>query len=99
MLKKIFKIARNKYVIVTLVAIVWIVFFDDHNLLSQVKTKKEVNSLEQKKEYYQEEISNDSEMLHRIRTDTAFIQAYGREEYLMKKDGEEIFLIVRSDEE
>jgi len=99
MFKKILKIARNKYFIVGLVAIIWIVFFDDHNLLSQINTKKELNNLEQKKTYYQDEISQDKEMLYKIKSDTSFMQAYGRKKYLMKKDNEEIFLIIRSEED
>ncbi len=97
--KKILRIIRNKYFIVSVLAIAWLVFFDGHNIASQFSRKKEIKELEEKQSFYEKEIKQDKEMLEKIQNDTNFMQKYGREKYLMKKDNEDVFLIIREEKE
>ncbi len=99
MSKKIFRIIRNKYFIVSVLALVWLVFFDGHNILTQFSRKKEIKELEEKKSFYEDEISVDKEILEKIQNDTNFMEKYGREKYLMKKENEDVFLIIREEKE
>ena len=50
--------------------------------------------MEEQKIYYIEKISHDSARLNELRTDAENLEKFAREQYLMKKDNEEIFVIV-----
>jgi cell division protein FtsB len=87
------RILKNKYFIVTLAFLVWLIFFDNYNLLSRGKTKKTLNDLQLQKKYYLHEIEKNKQEILELKTDTANLEKFAREKYLMKKDGEEVFVI------
>jgi cell division protein DivIC len=86
---------RNRYVVVLLVFVVWMTFFDRNNLISQLSYREELRKLEQDKEYYLKEIENNTRQTSQLKSDPALLEKYAREKYLMKKQDEDIFLIVR----
>lgn len=98
MLKKCWKLIRNKYFIATAVFAVWIVFIDDSNLIHQSQLQQELNKVKKEKAFYMKEIKSDSTNYARLKTDKNMMEAYGREKYLMKRDNEDIFLIVIEEE-
>ncbi len=97
-LKKLLPIIRNKYVITLLVFLVWIIFFDQNNLLDRVHKMQRNNKLTQEKEYYLEKIKKDSTKLHQLKTDEENLEEFAREEYYMKKDNEDIYIIVEEED-
>ncbi|MEA3505568.1 MAG: septum formation initiator family protein [Bacteroidota bacterium] len=96
-LKKIVKRLMNPYFSVTLVFVVWVGIVDPFNIFNQYSLRKRVNELKHQKEYYQNEISHDSALLHVLETYPDSLEKFAREEYLMKKDNEEIFLVIEED--
>lgn len=87
---------KNKYVVITAVFAVWMLFFDKNDLISQWQLHHQLGELEQQKEYYQqkiEEVDNTTKALN----DPARLEQFAREEYLMKKDNEDLFVIVEQD--
>lgn len=78
---------------------VWILFLDDFNLIRQWKLKKVKKDLEEKEKYYQSTIKRDSTKLYHLRTNKDSLEKYGREKYLMKKENEDIFLIIDEKEQ
>ncbi len=93
-MKSLIPYLKNKYVIAILAFIVWITFFDSNNLIGRIKQTVLLHDLKKQKEYYLENIRNDSITLRLLKTDTAALERYAREKYLMKKDNEDIFLII-----
>ncbi len=85
---------RNKYVLTTLGFIIWLLFFDRHDIISQFKLRKELHKLEEEKAYYVKEIEKDSKNLNELLTNPKTLEKFAREKYLMKKDNEDIFVIV-----
>lgn len=85
---------RNKYVLTTLGFIIWLLFFDRHDIISQLKLRKELQKLEEEKTFYLKEIEKDSKNLNELLTDPKTLEKFAREKYLMKKDNEDIFVIV-----
>ncbi|HYE54827.1 MAG TPA: septum formation initiator family protein [Chitinophagaceae bacterium] len=83
----------NKYLIAGVAFLVFIVFFDDRDLISNFRHRQELKNLEQSKAYYQAEISKTREELRQLQTDPALLEKYAREKYLMKRDNEDIFLV------
>ncbi len=82
-----------------IIFIVWMLFFDQNNWLTQLSLTRELNEAKQQEQYYKNEISSDSLKLHELETDDESVERLAREKYLMIKDDEEIFLIVREEEE
>ncbi len=87
-------ILRNKYVLSTLVFLVWVGFFDNNNMIDRSKQLKELHQLENDREYYLHRIENDTRRMNELKTDRESLEKFAREQYLMKKDNEDVFIIV-----
>ena len=85
---------RNKYLILLLLFIFWIVFLDDYNLINQNKMKNNVDDLKERKEFYISEIKSDSTEISNLKNDSEEQERFAREKFLMKKDNEDIFIIT-----
>jgi hypothetical protein len=86
---------RNKYVLVIAAFLVWLTFFDRNNFISQVRLAKTLTEKRVQKDFYLNEIKRDSISMHELMSDTVSLEKFGREKYIMKKDDEDVFLIVR----
>ncbi len=88
---------KNKYALTALGFLIWITFFDQNKLITQFQYRMELNKLEEEKEFYQEEIKLIQEDLEELQTNPQTMEKFAREKYLMKKDNEELFVIVEED--
>jgi len=84
----------NKYTVTVLFLLAWIAFFDRFDLYSQLEARKKLKQLEQEKNYYLQEIENNKETMNLLYEDSAQLIKFAREKYLMKKNGEDIFLMI-----
>ncbi len=91
---KVGKALRNKYVLTLLIFLVWLLLFDQNNLTDRRKSSREYNQLLQEKEYYLNKIEEDKKRINELKTDNDNLEKFAREQYLMKKDNEDIFVIV-----
>ena len=94
--KKWFKLMTNMYVLVLTLFVIWMAFFDTNSLLIHLELKKEINKLEQQKTFLETEIEKDKKVLKKLSSEEE-LEKFAREEYYMKKDNEEIFLIEHAD--
>ena len=97
MLETIFHRINNKYFYTLLVFLVWMLFFDNNNFIAQYKLNSTLSDMEMEKEYYLSEIEKDRQATFELMTDTLTLEKFGREQYLMKRDNEDIYLIVDED--
>lgn len=88
---------RNKYLIAVLVLLVWLLIFDRNSLIDRAKYIRTLHELEDEKQYYIEKIDEDSRRLTELRTDKDNLEKFAREQYFMKKENEDIFVIVTED--
>jgi cell division protein FtsB len=93
-LKKILGYLRNKYLTATLIFFVWICFFDRNDLISEVKLVYKINKLKGERTYYQKQTDATNEELKELQTNPANLEKFAREKYLMKKDNEDVYVIV-----
>ncbi len=84
---------RNKYALVLLVFVVWMTFFDESSFINRIANRHRVGELEDQKEHYLEKIENDQKRLEELRGNDKEIEKFAREQYHMKKDNEDIFII------
>ena len=90
--KPFVKFITNIYVIILSVFLVWMVFFDENSFLNHREFDKEIDMLNREKEYYQSEIKQDKELIEKLKNEED-LEKFAREEYKMKKENEEIYLI------
>lgn len=89
---KIIKFITNKYVIILMFFIVWMLFFDENSYINHHELNNEIKKLENANEYFQDEITKDSRVIKNLNNPDS-LEKYAREEYKMKKKDEEIFII------
>lgn len=87
------KIFFNKYAIVLIIFVVFITFFDRYNLINRWKNGREVKDLKKEIEYYQNEITTNKAKTAEIQSGDESLEKYAREQYFLKKDSEDIFII------
>ncbi len=92
---RLLNLFRNKFFLVTIAFIVWMLFFDKNDLLSQYQYHEQVSKLEQERDFYQKETTKVSKDLDELTSDQAKLEKFAREKYLMKKDNEDVFVIVQ----
>ncbi|MDR9399125.1 MAG: septum formation initiator family protein [Salibacter sp.] len=85
---------KNRYSLTILVFLVWMLFFDQNDIISQIELKQQLNSVENKREYYKTQIKETRSDLENLLNDNEKLERFARERYLMKKPNEEIFVIV-----
>lgn len=95
--KLILPYIKNKYILTLFIFIIWILFFDNNNLIDRIKEMRHLQQLEKDRKYYLERIDKDSKRLEQLKTNNKNLEKFAREQYLMKKDNEDIFIIVEED--
>ena len=93
---KVLKPIKNIFILILIVFIVWMLFFDANSYLIHHELNSDINDLEAEKEYYQKEILKDKKALKKLSTEEG-LEKFAREEYYMKRDNEEIFIIEYED--
>lgn len=86
---------RNRYFLTFLAFSVWMLFFDQHDIISQAKLRSELYKLQDDKQYYKEEISRTKSDLDDLLTNPDRLEKFAREKYLMKRENEDVFVIVK----
>jgi cell division protein FtsB len=89
-----YPLIKNKYFLVLLIFLIWVTFIDKNNLISQYQDRQVLYELDKEKRYYQTEIQTTQDKLNELKTDNRSIEKFAREKYLMKKENEEIWLVV-----
>ncbi|MFY7898577.1 MAG: FtsB family cell division protein [Chitinophagaceae bacterium] len=92
-MKKATSIITNKYILAIVFFIIWMCFFDQRNVFNLLEQKEKLQALEVKKNYYESEISKAREELNNLNSNPAALEKFAREKYLLKKDGEDIYIV------
>lgn len=85
---------KNKFVLTAVLFIIWLLIFDQNNLSERRKSSTEYQQLVEERAYYLKKIEEDRKRINELKTNTDNLEKFAREQYLMKKDNEDIFVIV-----
>ncbi len=88
------KIFFNKYYIIIAVFLMLMFFFDGNSMLRQRKLNKNLREARAMNAFYKEEIERQDAFLKKLHNDDDFAEKFAREKYLMKRDDEDVFIIV-----
>lgn len=97
MLNRVPKFFRSFYFLFTIVFIVWMVFFDSNDFVTQYQMSKKLSDLEEEKEYYLQKIDSVKHDRAELLSNAELLEKYAREKYLMKKPGEDLFIIMKKE--
>lgn len=99
-LKKIFTkpfIYKNKYWLTLLGFFIWILFFDQYDLKTIIKLQSQKNKIKKDQVYYEKQIDDSKKELHELTSDENQLEKFAREKYLMKRDDEDVFVIIKEE--
>ena len=91
--KEVLRKLNNRYVYTTLIFVVVILFIDQFNLFEQIRLHRSLKDQKQQIEYYDKEIKKSKEYLNALQNDTATMEKVAREQYMMKRDDEVVYII------
>ena len=83
----------NKYTVTLAIFAIIIVFIDDNSLIDRYKAYREKRELQKEKAQYEENIKKDKEFLEAIQSDPMALEKFAREEYKMKSEDEDVYII------
>jgi len=88
---------RNKFFLTSVVFILWMLIFDSSNWIETFATRRRIKKLEEEKVYYLNKIEDDKKKIKELRTNAENLEKFAREQYLMKRPDEEIFIVDEND--
>jgi cell division protein FtsB len=90
---------KYKYWIIGLAILSWMTIFDSNNFIDLIQLRSEVSDLKEQKTYYQTEINKALKAEKELFSSQNNLEQFAREKYLMKRDSEDLFIIVETPEE
>jgi len=97
-LKVLIKKSLFKYLVISISFLIWMTFLDTNSLLIHAELNREIKKLKKKRDALNKEIFDDKSLIEKL-NDIDSLEHYAREEYNLKKENEDIFIIeFQSDE-
>lgn len=84
---------KNKYLLTGVFFVVWMLFFDPKDILSDMERREKLNELEKSEQHLKNLISESGTELDQLKNNAQSLEKYAREKYMMKKDNEDLFII------
>ena len=97
--KKIFGKIKNFTVknimwIIGVLFVMWITFFDDFSLIDRFEKMSRLHELRENEKYYENENTENSTRLEELMSGKDELEKFAREQYYMKEDDEDIFIVI-----
>lgn len=91
--RKIPALLKNKYIIATLAFLVWIIFFDRNDVITQLGYVHQLHTLRNQKVFLENQIQRTDSDLYELKSNPAMLEKFAREKYLMRRSNEDVYLI------
>ncbi len=91
-LKVLIKKSLFKYLVISISFLIWMTFLDTNSLLIHAELNREIKKLKKKRDALNKEILDDKSLIEKL-NDIDSLEHYAREEYNLKKENEDIFII------
>jgi cell division protein FtsB len=85
---------RNRYGLATAALVLWIALFSDNDIWTTWKNHRELGRMEAQNAWYAAEIEKARTQLNELNSDKLHLEKFARERYLMKRENEDIFVLV-----
>lgn len=84
---------KNLQVVILSIVVFMLFLFSDSNVIKRAESDKEIRSLKKQIEFYRNKIEADKTKLYELQSDKDNLEKFARENYLMKRENEEVFII------
>jgi cell division protein DivIC len=91
-LNKILHFFKNKYILVIVAFVVWMLFFDDKNVGFMYSSNQRLSKLKESQKNIETNIKSTKKELSLLTNSASSVEKYARENFFMKKDNEELFI-------
>lgn len=97
-LKLIINKSFFKYLIISIAFVLWMTLLDTNSLLIHAELNREIKKLKNRKSFLSQEIDKDQSLIEKLKNIDS-LEHYGRENYNLKKENEDIYIIEFQSEE
>jgi len=95
--RRVPKFLKNRFVLVVVLFVLYITFFDAHDLVSQIGIRWKIHNIQEQMDFLNKDTESAKSQIIELTTDSASLEKFAREEYRMKRENEEIFVIINED--
>ena len=88
---------RNKYILALTVFAVLMLFVDHNDIFNQLDRTRQLNDLLVSKRFYQQQIDQTKKNLADLQNNSAALEKYAREKFLLKRDNEDLYVVSTAD--
>ena len=97
MFNKIAQLFKKFYFVTLALFLVWMIFFDQNDFISQYRMNKKLDDLEKEYSYYSEKMPEVEKEAQALKNNSAQLEKFYKEKYKKKKKTEEVFIIQREE--
>ena len=94
-MKKALKILGNKFLLTTIIFVVWMFYFDQNDYFTMQQKKKEYKAVKDNVDYLNAETARMQKELSGLMAHSEELEKLARENYHMKRDNEDVYIIER----
>ena len=85
---------KNTYLLLGLGFLLWMLFFDAEDLMTQYQLRRRLSSLQAEKAYYLKHIEKIEKDRKGLTYNEDVLEKFAREKYFMRKPTEDVYVIV-----
>ena len=85
---------KNPYLLLGMSFLLWMLFFDAEDLVTQYRLRSKLKNLAAEKAYYLKQIEKISKDREELASNEDLLEKFAREKYFMKKKTEDLYIIV-----
>ena len=91
------KYGRNFYALTAMFFLIWMLFFDSNDFLTQFQNWSRLHEAMDERTYYQQKIKQVQAEREQLLNNNQLLEKFAREKYLMKKPNEDIYIVIEKD--
>ena len=91
--KNIINVLRNKYIIALTAFIILMLFIDHNDIFIQLDRRRQLKDLVASRQFYEKQIEQTRKNLADLQNNSAALEKYAREKFLLKRDNEDLFVM------
>ena len=87
------RILINKYAILTLIFLIWILFLDNNNVMVWLRTRHTLRHQKAHIEQLEREIEQTEARIEQLSSQRDSLEQFAREQYLFHEPGEDVYIV------
>ncbi|MHC1690183.1 MAG: septum formation inhibitor [Bacteroidales bacterium] len=93
----LFRIIKNKYLLVTVAFFAWVIFFDSNSIIEWSSIRSNINRQEKEKTYYKQEIKSAEEKLQELSSNKDSLEKFAREQFYFHEEDEDLYIVKKKE--